>query len=61
MTEFSCRNHHLMRAKDLLCPICGEPCVYMDGLTSSQWVRRERWEDEQSRRQVDEEDDPEVA
>ena len=58
MSEFACRNGHLMRSSDRVCPECGEPCYTMDGLTSSQLRRKEAIEDDlYARRQYDPETD----
>lgn len=61
MSEFECKRGHLMGSRDRFCPICAEDGfpyegIYtMDGLTGSQWRKRERWEEEQAQR-----DDKEV-
>lgn len=33
MSEFTCKNGHLMRSKDRVCLICGSTVYRMDGLT----------------------------
>ena len=44
MSEFACRNGHLMSCRDRICPECGEPCYTMDGMTSRQLAAMERAE-----------------
>jgi len=45
MSEFACRNGHLMRSGDRVCPECGEPCYTMDGMTGRQMAEMERAEE----------------
>jgi len=44
VSEFACRNGHLMRSGDRVCPQCGEPCYTMDGMTGRQLAAMERAE-----------------
>jgi len=47
MSEFVCRNGHLMSSKDRRCRECGSSLYMMDGMTSNEWKRFEKWENEQ--------------
>jgi len=44
MSEFSCRNGHLMRPAQRWCSECGEPLQYMDGESRGELRRREQAE-----------------
>ena len=57
VSEFECRNNHQMSSRDRVCPICGEGCYYMDGLSSQQWRKRDKWEEIQANLE-DEEEQP---
>ncbi len=46
MSEFTCRNGHLMRPTQRWCTECGEPLHYMDGESRSELKAREQMEDE---------------
>ena len=37
MSEFTCKNGHLMKARDRVCPECGNPAKYMDGHINDYW------------------------
>ena len=42
MSEFTCRNGHLMRTGQLRCEDCGAPLHAMDGMTDKQIRKQER-------------------
>ena len=42
MSVFECKNFHQMSTKDIRCRTCGEPMMYLDGMTSEQWSELER-------------------
>lgn len=44
MSEFMCKNGHLMAGSEKYCPVCGSPAYYMDGLTGSQLKQMEQEE-----------------
>ena len=46
MSEFACRNGHLMSPGQLSCYICGEPMHTMDGKTDAELRAEERYENE---------------
>ena len=58
MSEFECRNGHLVAPSKAIhgCPECGEPIVRMDGKSSRQLEAEER-EWERSREEGEEEKD----
>lgn len=39
MSEFECRNHHLMKSGDVFCRQCGEPLMYCDGMSRRQYEK----------------------
>jgi hypothetical protein len=45
MSEFTCRNNHLMKSSDKLCPQCGLPITYMDGMSARELRLQEERED----------------
>ena len=46
MSEFSCRNGHLIRSGERFCSLCGEPRYFMDGMTARQLSAIEQYEAE---------------
>lgn len=42
MSEFTCRNNHLMSCLDRICPICSFPVHRMDGFTAQELMMQER-------------------
>ena len=42
MSEFECRNRHMMKSGEYECSICGAKVTYMDGLSSSQIAEMDR-------------------
>lgn len=36
MSEFECRNHHLMKSGEYSCRICGERIEYTDGMSRNE-------------------------
>jgi len=54
MSEFECKNSHLMRSSDRFCPRCNEPASRMDGMSRSELRYRER--EEYPEPEVEEED-----
>jgi hypothetical protein len=40
MSEFSCKNMHLMSCSDRVCRVCGESMAYMDGMSESELMKR---------------------
>jgi len=42
MSEFCCKNGHVMRARETHCPECGEPKYSMDGMTARELREQER-------------------
>ena len=56
MSDFTCRNHHTLKAGEYSCPICGERLTFVDGLSRSEARRQEEMEEEYP----EEEDNDEV-
>ena len=45
MSEFECINHHLMPSSwGNRCRICGGRLAYMDGISNSELLKREKYE-----------------
>lgn len=57
MSEFECRNGHLMRSRDRICLICSSPVYRMDGFTGKELEMAEKEEDYYSREEMEEEKD----
>ena len=61
MSEFACRNGHLMSSGEWKCKQCGEPLYSMDDMTDSQLRRQDKYErehgydDEDEQKEEDEE------
>jgi len=55
MSEFQCRNGHLMSCRDKFCPQCGATVGFMDGKTGRQCAAEEAWEFEQQEQERDDE------
>lgn len=49
MSEFECKQGHLMSCRDDRCKICGSPVWRMDGLTAREHEARDRYYEEQTR------------
>ena len=47
MSEFECRNGHLMPSGKYFCPECGERVARMDGYSAREWAAIERMEREE--------------
>ena len=45
MSEFTCRNGHILKAGQNVCPKCGQGLHRMDGMTNSELKMRERAEE----------------
>lgn len=41
MSEFECKNGHLMKSGEYTCPVCGAKIARMDGMTRSECRREE--------------------
>ena len=41
MSEFTCKNGHIMRAREYNCQTCGEPRYMMDGMTARQLMQEQ--------------------
>lgn len=47
MSTFECRNFHIMKSGEMICGVCGERLMYMDGMTDRE-LRREEGADNAS-------------
>ena len=54
MSEFACRNGHLMSCQDHICKVCGSPVHTMDGMTGKQLWGMER--DERRDEEIEEDE-----
>lgn len=44
MSEFECKNGHMMLSREQKCRVCGSPVYTMDGMTGRQLIEMERRE-----------------
>jgi len=59
MSEFACRNGHIMPSGKLYCPECGCGLHTMDGYTNADLIRMDRETEERERERENEEDEDE--
>lgn len=60
MSEFECKNGHLMKSGEYICTLCGSGIGREDGISSSEARKREEMEDLEDPEEEEEEPEEEI-